>query len=68
MAVKENFEKSCQISFSGESRQESVRRCSRPVVKVCEGAGETVCRTEYETECTTRYYTAREIIIHIGGK
>ena len=51
---KENFEKSCQISFVPETSQQTVRRCGRPLIKTCDGGGERVCRVEYETACETR--------------
>ena len=55
--MQENFEKSCQISFKAVARKESVRRCRRPVEKVCDGQGETVCLTRSETTCTTSQTT-----------
>ena len=50
---EENFEKSCQITFRQEAVRNTVRKCYRPQVKVCNGQGEEQCRTVYETDCTT---------------
>ena len=77
---RDNFEKSCQISFRpevsretvtnesrasghvtqysppiGQVRRESVRVCSRPLLRTCNGQGPEVCTVQYETSCTTRY-------------
>ena len=77
---RDNFEKSCQISFRpevsretvtnesrasghvtqysppiGQVRRESVRVCSRPLLRTCNGQGPEVCTVQYETTCTTRY-------------
>ena len=51
---EENFEKSCQITFRQEAVRNTVRKCYRPQVKVCNGQGEEQCRTVYETDCTTQ--------------
>ena len=53
---RENFEKSCQITFTPEANKEVVRICSKPLVKTCNGQGEQICRIEYETSCSTRYF------------
>ena len=45
---RENFEKVCQISFRGEAAVQTVRRCSRPLVKTCDGRGEPRCRLVFE--------------------
>ena len=34
---------------------ETVKKCYKPVNKVCDGKGEDVCRTVYESNCDTRY-------------
>ena len=52
---EENFEKSCQITFKQEAVKETIRKCYRPVEKVCNGQGERECRTVYESSCSTRY-------------
>ncbi len=52
---EENFEKTCQITFKQEAVQEEVRKCYRPMTKVCNGQGPEECRTVYESSCTTRY-------------
>jgi len=52
---EENFEKKCQITFKQEAVEETVRKCYRPVQKVCNGQGPEQCRTEYESSCTTKY-------------
>jgi hypothetical protein len=51
---EENFEKTCQITFRQEAVQEVVRKCYRPVEKVCNGQGPEECRTVYESSCSTR--------------
>ena len=81
---RDNFEKSCQISFRpevsretvtnesrasghvtqysppiGQVRRESVRVCSRPLLRTCNGQGPEVCTVQYETSCTTRYSDTR---------
>merc|ERR1711962_1907913 len=52
---EENFEKSCQITFKQQAYNETVRKCYRPVEKVCNGQGPEECRTVYESSCTTKY-------------
>ena len=52
---EENFEKICQIVFKQEAAKERVRKCYRPLEKVCNGQGPEECRTVYESSCTTRY-------------
>ena len=52
---EENFEKSCQITFKQEAVKETIRKCYRPVEKVCNGQGERECRPVYESSCSTRY-------------
>ena len=52
---EENFEKSCQITFKQQAYNETVRKCYRPVEKVCSGQGPEVCRTVYEASCSTKY-------------
>jgi len=52
---EENFEKKCQITFKQEATTETVRKCYRPMEKVCNGQGEEECRTVYESSCSTRY-------------
>ena len=32
-----------------------MRRCLRPIQKVCDGSGAEVCTTLYESSCTTKY-------------
>ena len=54
-ACEENFEKSCQITFKQEAVKETIRKCYRPVEKVCNGQGARECRTVYESSCSTRY-------------
>ena len=51
----ENFEKSCQITFKQEAVKETIRKCYRPLEKVCNGQGPQECRTVYESACSTRY-------------
>merc|ERR550532_1469980 len=52
---EENFEKKCQITFRQEAMQEMVRKCYRPIEKVCNGQGPDECQTIYESSCTTKY-------------
>ena len=52
---EENFEKSCQVTFKQEAIEEEVKKCYRPLEKVCNGQGPEECRTLYESSCTTRY-------------
>merc|ERR1719348_1307530 len=52
---EENFEKSCSITFKQQAYNETVRKCYKPVVKVCNGQGPEKCRTVYESSCTTKY-------------
>ena len=51
---EENFEKKCQITFRPEAIRDTVRKCYKPQVKVCNGQGPEQCRTVYETDCTTK--------------
>ena len=51
---EENFEKECQITFKQQAYNETVRKCYRPVEKVCSGEGPEVCRTVYEASCSTK--------------
>jgi len=52
---EENFEKSCQITFKQQAQEETVKKCYRPLEKVCNGQGPEECRTVYESSCTTKY-------------
>jgi hypothetical protein len=52
---EENFEKLCQITFKQQSTRETVRKCYKPLIKVCNGQGKEECRTVYESSCTTKY-------------
>eukprot|EP00095_Tigriopus_kingsejongensis_P000848 snap_masked-scaffold546_size140615-processed-gene-0.15 protein:Tk00848 transcript:snap_masked-scaffold546_size140615-processed-gene-0.15-mRNA-1 annotation:"hypothetical protein" len=52
---EENFEKSCQITFKQQAVEEQVKKCYRPLEKVCNGQGPEECRTVYESSCTTKY-------------
>ena len=52
---EENFEKSCQITFKQQATNETVKKCYKPLQKVCNGQGPEECRTLYESSCTTRY-------------
>ena len=54
----ENYQKSCRISFHKKAQNETIRKCYRPVEKVCAGEGPVECRTVYETSCNTRYVEA----------
>jgi len=52
---EENFEKTCQITFKQMAVNETVKKCYRPLEKVCNGQGPEECRTVYESSCTTKY-------------
>jgi len=52
---EENFEKQCSITFKQQAFNETVRKCYKPVEKVCNGQGPEECRTVYESSCTTKY-------------
>ena len=52
---EENFEKTCQITFKKQAATETVKKCYRPLEKVCNGQGPQECRTVYESACTTKY-------------
>jgi len=52
---EENFEKSCQITFKQQAFNETVRKCYKPVEKVCNGQGPEICQTVYESSCSTKY-------------
>merc|ERR1712037_1016152 len=47
--------KNCQLTFKQQAYNETVRKCYRPIEKVCVGEGPEECRTVYESSCTTRY-------------
>jgi hypothetical protein len=52
---EENFEKQCSITFKQKAMNETVKKCYRPIEKVCNGQGPEECRTVYESSCTTKY-------------
>ena len=52
---EENFDKQCSITFQQKAFNETVRKCYKPVDKVCDGSGPEVCQTVYESSCTTKY-------------
>jgi hypothetical protein len=52
---EENFEKTCQITFKQQAVEESIKKCYKPLEKVCNGQGPEECRTVYESSCTTKY-------------
>merc|ERR1712106_672646 len=55
LCCEENFEKKCQITFKQQAFNETVKKCYKPVEKVCNGQGPEECRTVYESSCTTKY-------------
>ena len=52
---EENFEKQCQITFKQQAFNETVKKCYKPITKVCNGQGPEECRTVYESSCATKY-------------
>ncbi len=52
---EENFEKTCQVTFKQQAFNETVKKCYKPIEKVCDGNGPKQCKTVYESACTTRY-------------
>jgi len=52
---EENFEKSCQLTFKQQAFNETIKKCYRPIEKVCDGSGPKQCKTLYESACTTKY-------------
>ena len=52
---EEIFEKSCQVTFKQQAFNETVKKCYKPIEKVCDGSGPKQCKTVYESACTTRY-------------
>jgi hypothetical protein len=52
---EENFEKTCQITFKQQAFDEVVKKCYKPLEKVCNGQGPEECRTLYESSCSTKY-------------
>ena len=52
---EENFEKQCQITFKQMATTETVKKCYKPLKKVCNGQGPEECRTVYESSCITKY-------------
>jgi len=52
---EENFEKKCQIVFKQEAIPETIRKCYKPLEKVCNGQGPEECKTVYESSCSTKY-------------
>ena len=52
---EETYEKICQVVFIKEPVNETLLKCQRPLVKICDGTGDEVCTIEYESSCTTKY-------------
>merc|ERR550517_90187 len=52
---EENFEKLCSITFKQKAFNETVKKCYKPIEKVCNGQGPEECRTVYESSCQTKY-------------
>ena len=51
---EEYFEKKCKIVFIKKKVGDSIRKCIRPLQKICDGSGPQECRTVYETSCSTK--------------
>jgi len=52
---REEYQKTCRISFRKKAVNEKLNKCYKPVERVCTGQGEEKCYTVYETACSTRY-------------
>merc|ERR1711962_38480 len=52
---EETFDKQCSITFKQQAVNETVKKCYKPLEKVCNGEGREVCLTAYESSCTTKY-------------
>merc|ERR1712223_1831757 len=52
---EENFEKTCSITFKQQAFNETVRKCYKPIEKVCNGQGKEICQTVYESSCSTKF-------------
>ena len=52
---EENFEKTCAITFKQQAFNETIKKCYKPIEKVCNGQGAEVCQTVYESSCSTKY-------------
>jgi hypothetical protein len=50
-----NYQKTCRISFNKRTVNEKVKKCYKPVEKVCDGRGKEECHTVYESSCSTKY-------------
>ncbi|XP_040570802.1 uncharacterized protein [Lepeophtheirus salmonis] len=52
---EENFEKTCQVTFKQQAFNDTIRKCYKPLEKICNGQGPEECKTVYESSCTTKY-------------
>ena len=55
---KENYEKVCQLTTVKQPINETVLRCHKPLIKICEKDDpgvEKICQTVYESACSTKY-------------
>ncbi|CAB4054158.1 unnamed protein product [Lepeophtheirus salmonis] len=52
---RKTFEKICQVTFKQQATEETIKKCYKPLEKVCNGQGPEECRTVYESSCTTKY-------------
>ena len=63
----ESYNKHCSITFNKIAEVETVRKCYKPLVSVCDDSDddtngdndEEICRTYYESVCTSRYQGAK---------
>ena len=47
-------------TFKQQAYNETVKKCYKPVEKVCNGQGPEECRTVYESSCSTKYVESEE--------
>ena len=60
----DEFVKSCRIQYKTTAQQESVRKCTVPLI--CAGEGTEVCRIAYTTVCETKN-EVREVVDDVAS-